>query len=103
MPAPAAGAADSLPLSQQSLAAAQLILCLSALGDVLARDQQNGTIVRPRHEFDIFADPKHRAVLAELANFPALRLAGLFQADGNIPFDGLSISFMKMRHHRMTD
>ena len=73
-----------------------------ALGDVLTHDQDNRAVLY-QHRSGRFADPEHRAVLADLAEFPTHRPAELFAADGDIPLDGLAIGVIKHVEHGMTD
>src|SRR2546427_2360116 len=53
------------------------LFCPFTFCNVLARDQDN-RIVRPKDGSGRFANPKHRAVLAHLAELPSHRLAELF-------------------------
>src|SRR5205807_7148424 len=80
----------------------QRLFCPLALGDVFASDQDDWA-VRPVDSSGRFADPEHRAVLADLAQFPVHRAAQLFKAETDVSLSGVSVGFIKDIQHGMTD
>src|ERR1700682_533302 len=73
-----------------------------ALRYVLAHDQDDRAVL-DRHGSGGFANPERRAVLAQLAEFPAHGPAELFEAAGDIPLGGVPIGLMKNIHDGTTD
>src|SRR5712671_6745608 len=56
------------------------LLAAPAFGDVFARNQNDRIIARPLHGLGILTHPKHRAVLTDFADLPAMRTAEFFYA-----------------------
>ncbi len=97
--AEAAGAAQFLSLGEVGLALPQRILRLLALGDVFAGDQHDRRAVAARHRLGVFTDPENRAVFADLADLPGVRLVHGFQAQPYALTDEVAVFLEKDVQH----
>jgi hypothetical protein len=74
-----------------------------ALGDVFTGDQDNQLVPRPSHRLGVFTDPERRTVAADLADLPAVRLAGIVRADGNVSLNECAVFLEKDIQHGLPD
>jgi hypothetical protein len=73
------------------------------LGDVFACNQDDRIIASPPHGLGIFTNPEHAAILADLADFPAMRTTEVFYAGCHMAFNELSIFLEKDIQHRLSN